>query len=582
MRVLTVARWYPSHDSPGRGSFVTDLVEATARAGADVRVVSFDRVLIRGRIEDREAVLMTARAAYEKVATPEALFVAGVSRGAGEVPVARLPVVRRPGAADSVELVEDHLAALRPFVARLVETWRPDVIHAHTGLPDGIAALEVAWNLGIPLVVSEHMSTIEDALADPVALDRYHRLLGPGVRLLGVSPSLAGRVAARLGVPVRTLGVLPNPVPDRLFPMGDPADRDPDQLLWVGSLGEHKGIDVLIRAFALLHAHRPSLRLRLVGTERAAGERARWEEQARASGLREAVAFGGWMPRDRVAQAMARAAVFVHPSRSETFGVAAAEAILTGLPVAARRSGGVPWIIELSGGFGQVADDEDAESFARAIEMVLDGNLPVDAATARASLVEAIGERSIGRQAFELYRSEIATDVAGRPAATHPAAKTAPTGPTAVGHAPLPRVLVATGRDQGLRLVAELPLDLQRELTLVVPAPTADSDQGGSTGAGSAVRLVEADPIPLPTRRPYGRSPLTRLRGALWHPAPTGDELLARAILAEARRTRTGSGPVDYVALDAPAAAMIERLDDTRVRLAPGALRWLADRWEAR
>ena len=80
MRVLTVARWYPSHDSPGRGSFVTDLVEATARAGADVRVVSFDRVLIRGRIEDREAVLMTARAAYEKVATPEALFVSSRRR----------------------------------------------------------------------------------------------------------------------------------------------------------------------------------------------------------------------------------------------------------------------------------------------------------------------------------------------------------------------------------------------------------------------------------------------------------------------------------------------------------------------
>ena len=53
---------------------------------------------------------------------------------------------------------------------------------------------------------------------------------------------------------------------------------------------------------------------------------------------------------------MARAGAFAHPSPSETFGVVAAEAILSGLPVATRRSGGVPWIIELAGGFGAVAD----------------------------------------------------------------------------------------------------------------------------------------------------------------------------------------------------------------------------------
>ena len=54
LRVLTVARWYPSHDLPGRGSFVADLVATTVAAGVDARVVSFDRVLIRGRIEWRD------------------------------------------------------------------------------------------------------------------------------------------------------------------------------------------------------------------------------------------------------------------------------------------------------------------------------------------------------------------------------------------------------------------------------------------------------------------------------------------------------------------------------------------------
>ena len=40
-RVLVVASWYPSHDSPGRGSFVSDQVDAAlVRAGLDVVVAS--------------------------------------------------------------------------------------------------------------------------------------------------------------------------------------------------------------------------------------------------------------------------------------------------------------------------------------------------------------------------------------------------------------------------------------------------------------------------------------------------------------------------------------------------------------
>ena len=42
---------------------------------------------------------------------------------------------------------------------------------------------------------------------------------------------------------------------------------------------------------------------------------------------------------------MARASVFVHASRYETFGVVAAEALAAGLPVVATDSGGVTEIL---------------------------------------------------------------------------------------------------------------------------------------------------------------------------------------------------------------------------------------------
>jgi glycosyltransferase involved in cell wall biosynthesis len=574
LRVLTVARWYPSHDSPGRGSFVADLVRATVAAGVDARVASFDRVLIRGRIEWRDADRAPARRAFDLVATPAALFATPVSYGAPGVPVARIPVVRRPGSGDVAALVEDHLDALRPFLLRLVETWVPDVIHAHTGLPDGVVAAMVGRELGIPVVVSEHASTIESELADPLAIEYYRTLLEPGVRLAAVSPPLASRMASAIGVAAERIEILPDPVAEAAFPPADASGRSPNDLLWVGSLGDHKGIDVLLRAFAHLHGERPELRLRLVGGERSPGEQARWEALGADLGVGSAVTLTGWRPRDQVANAMATAAVFVHPSPSETFGVAAAEAILTGLPVAARQSGGVPWIIELSGGYGRVADGDSPEAFAAAIAAVLQGGLPVDAATARERLIDAIGEAAVARRAIDVYRGSIAPAVGE----TRAAAAIPSVAPRAL--ADLPRVVLATGRDQARRLVSELPVELQERLILVLPAPIGEVDTPGKVAA-SAVRVVEAEPVPPPRPRPRGRSPLARLRRAVFRPAPTADDLLATAIAAAGRATGGGSGPVEIVAIDAPAVAFVARLDARRARLAPGSLRWLADRWDA-
>lgn len=579
LRVLTVARWYPSHDSPGRGSFVADLVRATAAAGVDARVASFDRVLIRGRVEWRDLDRVPARMAFEQVATPSALFAIPVSYGAPGVPVARLPTIRRPGKDDPDALVDDHLDALRPFVRRLVKTWRPDVIHAHTGLPDGVAAVTVGRELGIPVVVSEHASTVDTDLANPVARDQYRALFEPDVHLLAVSPSLADRMATAAGMPVERIGILPDPVDDRAFPLADRSARETDELLWVGSLGEHKGIDVLLQAFAHIHESRPGARLRLVGGERAAGEQARWEAMASELGLAAAVTFDGWLDRAGVAAAMARAAAFVHPSASETFGVAAAEAILTGLPVAARPSGGVPWIVELSGGYGEVAAGNDAAALAGSIESVLHGALPVDAATARARLVEAVGEAAVARRAIELYRSLAPASAASiaTPAAT---GTERPTRAFELSRAILPRIVLATGRIQARRMVEALPDDLRERLILVVPAATSEADEPG-IAATHGIRVVEAEPVPPPKPRPRGRSPVARLRRAFFRPSPTADDCLVAAIDAAKRSDPGLTGPVEVVAIDAPAVAFVARRGDRRYRLAPGALRWLADRWDA-
>ena len=114
-----------------------------------------------------------------------------------------------------------------------------------------------------------------------------------------------------------------------------------EQLLFVCHRKEWKGIETLLRATAIARRSRPSITLRLVGRAPDAVTEARWHGLAAELGISGAVVLREAANRGEVAAAMRKAAVFVHPSPRETFGVVAAEALASGLPVVAADSGGV-------------------------------------------------------------------------------------------------------------------------------------------------------------------------------------------------------------------------------------------------
>ena len=100
VRVLVVARGYPSFDAPGRGSFVADHVTALRDAGAEVVVTSFETVQARGPQAEREAAADAAERVWHGTLTDPAALTVGGRFGADRVPVARLPVVRTWGTMD--------------------------------------------------------------------------------------------------------------------------------------------------------------------------------------------------------------------------------------------------------------------------------------------------------------------------------------------------------------------------------------------------------------------------------------------------------------------------------------------------
>ena len=584
LHVLVVSRLYPSADQPSRGTFVADLVRALADAGHLVVVASFETVQVRGPEATRAARAGIAAAAWAGAVSRADVLNRPRSWGAG-VPVARLPVIRTWGQGagfDEADQVDRHAAVLFPFGRALARRASIDVIHAHCGAPDGLAAARLASELGVPLLVSEHDSTLPRRLAaDRRLAAEYRNLADPGAgaesdrrRIVAVvSPVFADRIRTAIGSDV-PLEVLPNPIALNAFGASEPPERDPDELLWVGMLADHKGTPLLFSAFAEVLRRRPRFRLRLIGPS-ADGDVDRWRELAGTLQIADALTFEPQASRAAVAAGMRRASIFVHPSPWETFGVVAAEAIASGLPVAATPSGGVEWIVGRDGRLGEIATGHDPTSLADAIVAVDERRSSFDPKAMRVAMSERFAPDRVAALTSALYRRVLADaslrsilpDV--RP--LEPLAD----GGTANGRPPLviglhPSVLA--------RLIA-LPVGVLAGPTVVTgPGPFVRADD-------PPPRRFELDPAEAYRRRLAATGGLLRRlrRHQLVDARGTIEASAVRQVLALAADAHRGSdpGPVRVVAVDADdAVAVLDALGDGAV-LAPGSLRWLADRQDA-
>ncbi len=102
-----------------------------------------------------------------------------------------------------------------------------------------------------------------------------------------------------------------------------------------------KGLTRLIQAFATIHAEFPKLRVEIAGE---GPERGSLEAQVESLELGGCVTFLGWQ--SDLVPVLKRWHIFVLPSLQEGFGIAALEAMATGLPVVASAVGGLPELIE--------------------------------------------------------------------------------------------------------------------------------------------------------------------------------------------------------------------------------------------
>lgn len=232
-----------------------------------------------------------------------------------------------------------------------------DVVHAH--LFSRAADPRAFSRLGGRTVLVVTHQGAAAALSDDAAA--LARLAARADALTAVSAAGRAELEALARFPV---SVVPNGA-DRLPLRRRPGRRGPPEVLTVGRLAAYKGLDILAVALAELAARGLRTRWTALGPDQTGG---RLPAFARRLGLD--ARFPGAVPPAAVRRALARAAVFVQPSRLEGSALALAEAMSAGLPVVASRAGGNPALV---GRGGLLVPVGDARALSRALARVLGG-----------------------------------------------------------------------------------------------------------------------------------------------------------------------------------------------------------------
>jgi glycosyltransferase involved in cell wall biosynthesis len=244
-------------------------------------------------------------------------------------------------ATSHVELVHVHAAMRGSF-------WRKAIFAA------------IARRFGVPVVLHLHGSEMKDFYAAQPALVKRMIIgqLHAASRVLVLSQSWK-RFVAEIAPRAKT-AVVPNyvDVPDAPPVRARPAR----EILFLGLVGERKGVFDLLKAFAAARLDNGELELTIGGN--GAIERARSEAQR--LGVAGHVDLRGWVgPQEREAL-LARADIFALPSRNEGLPMSVLEAMARGLPVIATPVGGLLELIE-DGVNGVLIQPGDVEALARAI-----------------------------------------------------------------------------------------------------------------------------------------------------------------------------------------------------------------------
>jgi phosphatidyl-myo-inositol alpha-mannosyltransferase len=287
-------------------------------------------------------------------------------------------------------------------VRRWVKEGEFDVLHVHEPAAPSLSLL-ACWIADGPIVATVHTATPRS---------RVMHASGPALRtaLEKVNGWIAVSEAARTTLVEHTGGdavLIPNGVTVRRYEKASPLPGWPGPGGALGFLGRmdepRKGLDVLLRAFDMLGAERPGLRLLVAGP----GDADNAIEKVSAP-LRDRVIMLGQVSEDDKARVYHSVDVFCAPNTGgESFGIVLAEAMAAGAPIAASDLDAFRQVLR-GGRAGELFETGDPAALAAAAGRLLDDpRLRADLSAAASEAVRVYDWPVVARDVVQVYEAVV-------------------------------------------------------------------------------------------------------------------------------------------------------------------------------
>ncbi|MFP5286018.1 MAG: N-acetyl-alpha-D-glucosaminyl L-malate synthase BshA, partial [Thermoanaerobaculia bacterium] len=301
---------YPTYG--GSGIVATELAMALAEGGDEVHVMSY---ALPSRLS-----LHSSRIFFHQVVTPT-------------YPLFEYPPYSLTLATKMVEVARHQ---------------QLEVMHVHYAIPNAVSAIlarQIVAPHPLAVVTTLHGTDVTLVGNDPAYLETTRWGIVQSDAVTAVSEALRQTTMQQLGIR-NHIDVVPNFIDPARYEQtkGSPGARrwaKPGEriLIHISNFRPLKRVLDVVDVFLRLRAHVPC-RLLMVGD---GPERGRVEQKCRDSDACNSITFIGSLP--LIEEVLVGADLFLLPSESESFGLAALEAMSCEVPVIATRAGGLPEVV---------------------------------------------------------------------------------------------------------------------------------------------------------------------------------------------------------------------------------------------
>ncbi len=306
-------------------------------------------------------------------------------------------------------LYQPYELALSSAMVETVRKEKLDILHVHYAIPHAYAAFMARQILAdqgihIPVVTTLHGTDITLVGQLPAYKPAVCFSINHSTAVTAVSESLRAETIREFNIE-RDIQVVPNFVDVKRYGRGDASARSriaqPDEAIvcHVSNFRKVKRIPDVLHVFAEIRAQRAA-KLVMVGD---GPERLPAERLAAELGISQDVLFLG--KTSNVERILGVSDLFLLPSETESFGLAALEAMASSVPVIASRAGGLPEVVD-HGVTGYLEDIGDVSAMAQRALHILSSESTLAMFSQQAlEAAHRFSMEQIGQAYLDLYTS---------------------------------------------------------------------------------------------------------------------------------------------------------------------------------